>query len=159
VTRPPSRRAVVKSAAAFAALVAAPGCRRKAPPPRGEHTLADDLWLLARVVGPWTATAGAEAEALLPRYLTAERTKRFEPDRAAFAGLAARFADHPPAAESIELAELPEAERAALIALTTDLYGVMQVRFAVARTPAAGQCQADPLWHTQVPGGLPRPER
>ena len=159
MSRPPSRRAVLKSAAAFGALVVAPGCHRKAPPPRGEHTVADDLGMLARVVGPWPATAGAEADALLPRYLTAERLKRFEPDRAAFAGLAARFADHPPAAESIELAELPEAERAALIALTTDLYGVMQVRFAVAGIPAAGQCQADPLWHTQVPGSSPRPER
>ena len=120
--------------------------------PRGERTLADDLRLLALVIGPWPAAAKDEADVILPRYLTDERVKRFEPDRAAFAGLAVRFADHPPAAESIELAELPKAERSALVALTTDLYSVMQVRFTVAGAPAAGQCMADPLWHTKVPG-------
>jgi hypothetical protein len=114
--------------------------------------LKDDLRHLILVIGPWSAAAQDQADRIIVRYLTEDRMKRFAGDAAAFAGLATRFADHAPAAESIDLAELPPPERAALVALTSDLYSVPQVRFAVADAPPAGQCMADPLWHTKAPG-------
>lgn len=149
MTRPPSRRAVLTGAAAVGALAATASCRRKGA--AREPDLRGDLRHLIAVIGPWTRAEQAQADALIPRYLTDERLRRFEPDRAAFAQLAARFADLPPASDAIDLAALAAPERAALIALTTDLYGVPQVRFAVAGTPEPGQCMADPRWQSQPP--------
>ncbi|HEU4731361.1 MAG TPA: hypothetical protein VFT22_25885 [Kofleriaceae bacterium] len=157
--RTPTRRTILRGAA-LGALAISGACRRssddphagaKTRPPAPPRTIKDDLRHLVRVIGPWPAAASAQAEAILPRYLSDDRVKRFEPDRAALAQLATRFADHPPAAESIELAGLPAAERAALLALTADLYSVMQVRFAVAGMPEPGECMGDPAWQAWVP--------
>jgi hypothetical protein len=159
VRRPPSRRAVLGGAAATIALAAAPACRKKAAdereapaePARPPGTLADHLRHLALVVGPWAAAG--QAAGLLARYLSEDRLKLFAPDSAAFAELAARFADRGPAAESIDLAALTAPQRAALVALTTDLYAVMEVRTTVAGIPDNGVCLADPGWHSRPPGG------
>jgi hypothetical protein len=151
VTRLPSRRRILQGGAALGALAAAGGCRKNPPAERPARELRQDLERLVRVIGPWAAAAAAEADHVIPRYLSDERVKRFEADRAAYTQLAARFADHGPAAESIDLAVLTPAERTALVALTADLYSVMQVRFAVSGNPVPGQCVADPQWQTQVP--------
>jgi TAT (twin-arginine translocation) pathway signal sequence len=151
MTRLPSRRTILQGGAALGALAVTPGCHRRSDPKHEPGTLRDDLWHLVLLIGPWTAADRAQADAVIPRYLSDERVKRFEPDRASFALLAARFANHAPAAESIDLAELSPAERAALVTLTTDLYGAIPVRCAASGTPEPGQCLADPQWQAQVP--------
>lgn len=114
-------------------------------------SLVDDLARLVRVIGPWPAAATDQADAFYARYLTDERLRRFAPAGPALAALATRFAELPPACETIPLAGLPSDERAALIALTSDLYSIMQVRFAVAGLPPPGVCVNDPAWQTWVP--------
>lgn len=57
---------------------------------------------------------------------------------------------HLPVVHSIELGGVPAAGRAALSALTSDLYPAVQIGCAFAEVPEPGECMRDPQWHAQV---------
>ena len=113
----------------------------------------DSLKKLILVLGPWSAKEKEKAEDFAERFLNAKHA--VEPYLPGSGELLQRLASRFPAKSAlvakINLKELPAKERELLLALTRQLYGFTEVRFAAAGAPPWGECQGDPLFHTHSP--------
>ncbi len=129
-------------------VVLAVGCEGK------QATLDADesLRKLIRLLGPWKDRAAAAD--FTRRFLGAESAVApYLPDGGrSLQLLAARFPDDAMAVETADLTGVSEQERNVLLALTGQLYSLVEVRFLVSGEPPWGECgSGDPLRYTRAP--------